>query len=73
MPHISLSVYAGKSQETLDEMAGRLHDSLMGEPWNMKPTDVSVSVASYAAEDFRPEVEKKIARDTLLIPSDYID
>ena len=73
MPHISLNVYAGKSKETLEEMAKRLQASLLGEPWNLKPTDISVSVASYPGEDFRAEVKEKTKADTLLIASDYID
>lgn len=72
MPHITLNVYSGKKSEVLEEMAQKVRDSLVGEPWGMKPSDISVSVAEYAADDFQNEVHKKLENETLYISSEYI-
>lgn len=71
MPHISLSLYAGRSKEEIEMMCRNLQQCLV-ETAGWKPGDISVSVEGISAEAFTAKVESKMQNETIVISSDYI-
>lgn len=72
MPHISMTLYAGRTQEELHKMAETLQMSLVKE-LGMRAGDISVSLKeAVSAEKFSTVVSKRLQEERLLIPSDYV-
>lgn len=71
MPHISVSLYHGRTEEAKAEMAKKLNQCLVG-ACGWRPEDISVSFAEFSADHFVNEVTQKIASEELLMASDYI-
>ncbi len=71
MPHISVALYPGRTEETKVEMAKKLNQCLV-DACGWRPEDISVSFAEISADYFVNEVTQKIASEELLMPSDYI-
>lgn len=68
MPHISISLYAGKSPEEKQAIAEKIHQATVQE-LGYKPESVSVSVTEYAPDEFSPSMRNQVKKDELLIPS----
>ena len=58
MPHISLSLYTGRSKEELDKIADALQKCLM-ETAGWKPEAISVSIEEIEANTFIQKVQEK--------------
>lgn len=71
MPHISLSLYPGRSREEVEALCRSLQQCLM-ERAGWKPGDISVSVEAIEANRFTGRVEQKIQSEKIIISSDYI-
>ena len=64
MPHISVSLYPGRTEEAKAEMAKKLNQCLV-DACGWRPAEIS-------ADHFVNEVTQKIASEELLMASDYI-
>jgi phenylpyruvate tautomerase PptA (4-oxalocrotonate tautomerase family) len=71
MPHISLSLYPGRSREEIEMMCRNLQQCLV-QTAGWKPDDISVSVEGIGAEAFAAKVKSKMQNETIVISSDYI-
>lgn len=71
MPHISLSLYRGRSKEELNELSTVLQQALM-DAAGWKAEDISVSVEEMDAESFLEKVKAKRETEELYIPSALI-
>lgn len=71
MPHISLSLYPGRSREEVNRISQNLQKCLV-ETAGWKPNDISVSVEGIEPSKFASEVNKKIENEEIIIPSDFI-
>lgn len=71
MPHISLTLYKGRKEDDLKNMAQILQKSL-GEYAGWKPSDISVSIKEENPEGFVDAINQKIKSEKLVISSDYI-
>lgn len=71
MPHISLSLYPGRSRQQLEQMSQDLRQCLV-ETAGWKPGDISVSVEGIEADKFAEKIEEKIKTEEVFISSDYI-
>ncbi len=72
MPHISVKMLAGRSEEQKERLAQALKETLMKE-LHMGETYVSVAVEDFTAQEwqdvFREEITKK--PDTVRVPPKY--
>lgn len=71
MPHISLTLYKGRKDDDLKNMAQVLQKSLE-EYAGWKPSDISVSIKEEDPEGFVDYINHKTKSEKLVIPSDYI-
>ncbi len=71
MPHISVMLYPGRSEEQKRNMAEILRTSLM-EAGNWKASDISVSFESIEPEKFMDVVAQKVDHEDLILDSDYV-
>ncbi len=71
MPHISVMLYPGRSEEQKQNMAEILRTSLM-EAGSWKASDISVSFESIEADKFLDVVAEKVDREDLILTSDYV-
>lgn len=71
MPHISLSLYQGRSREELEKLSHSLQTCLV-ETAGWKPGDISVSVEGILPEEFAQQVGKKIKSEEIIITSELI-
>lgn len=71
MPHISLTLYSGRSESELEKLCANLQQCLV-ETAGWKPGDISVSVEGVEADRFVSQVKRKAEGEALVIPSDLI-
>lgn len=71
MPHISLSLYQGRSEDELESISRSLQQCLV-ETAGWKPGDISVSVEGIEPDQFTSQVSKKIKTEKIIISSDFI-
>ena len=71
MPHITITLYPGRTPEMLEEMAQALCRSMM-ETTGMPAGALSVSVAEKAPDEFEGFIKGRLKEETLLIDSDYV-
>ena len=71
MPHITLTLYKGRSPEEEKRLACSLQECLMSQgPW--KASDISVSVEGVTPDEFVKTVKSHTKTENLVLPSDYI-
>lgn len=68
MPHISISMYQGKTLEEKQKLAEKLHTAVLKE-LNCAPEALSISFAEHPPEDFGTSVKNSIKNEELLISS----
>lgn len=71
MPHISISMYSGRSEETKQEIAQKAK-AAVAQACGFPPDALSVSITEFSAESFVEEVQKRCADEVLYETSDYI-
>ena len=71
MPHVTITLYPGRTPEALEKMAKALQESLM-EATGMPAGALSVSVVEKAPDEFEGFVKERLKEETLLIDSDYV-
>lgn len=71
MPHISLTMYKGRSKEEVEKMSQKIRQCLV-ETVGWNPRDISVSVEETEAHEFTSNVNKKIKTEEIIISSDCI-
>ena len=71
MPHISLTLYKGRSKKEVKKMSQNIRQCLV-ETVGWKPSDISVSVEETESYEFASNVNKKIKTEKIIISSDYI-
>ncbi|MFV0516405.1 MAG: tautomerase family protein [Aminipila sp.] len=71
MPHISLTLYKGRSLAEREYISKTLQKCLM-EAVGWKAEDISVSLEQVAADEFVLTVRDKMKFEELIIPSDFI-
>ena len=71
MPHISISMYSGRTDEQKADIAAKAK-AAVAEACGFPPDAVSVSVRDIDPDQFVDEVNARIADDTLLEPSALI-
>ena len=71
MPHVSLTLYPGRTPEQIDQMAKALRKSLV-DTVGWKDSDVSVSFQERRPEAFAASVNERLAEETLILESDYV-
>ena len=71
MPHVSLTLYPGRTPEQINQMAKALRKSLV-DTVGWKDSDVSVSVQERKPEEFAASVNERLTEETLILESDYV-
>ena len=71
MPHISVTLYPGRSKDELEKISRYIQQSLM-ETVGWKSGDISVSIDEIEADKFVSQVSKKLKNEEIIIPSDLI-
>lgn len=69
MPHISVTLYPGKTEEQKEKIAKALQSSLH-ELWG--PEAVSVSMREVAPEEFEDYIHGRLEGEKLLFTSDFV-
>ena len=69
MPHISITLYKGRDEETLLDVANSVRDSLGGR-WSSN--DISVSINEVEPSEFPECIQKRLDEERLLLTSDYV-
>ena len=72
MPHISVKLYPGKSEEMKENMAKAVRKALAEESGVWSPDDISVSMEEIAPDKFEAETKAGFRKEELLIDSKYI-
>lgn len=70
MPHISIKMYPGRSEEVKRALAKKTRDFLMKE-MNMEAKYFSVSIDEVEKDNWQEEVADKILPDNLYIEADF--
>ncbi len=70
MPHISIKMYPGRSEEVKRALAEKTRDFLMKE-MNMEAKYFSVSIDEVEKDNWQEEVADKILPDNLYIEADF--
>ena len=70
MPHISIKMYPGRSEELKKEIAVKTRDFLARE-MGMEEKFFSVSVEDIEKDQWQEEVVDKIAKDDLYVESNF--
>lgn len=70
MPHISIKMYPGRTEEVKKELAVKTRDFLMKE-MNMEAKYFSVSIDEVEKDNWQEEVADKILPDNLYIEADF--
>ena len=70
MPHISIKMYPGRSEELKKEIAVKTRDFLAQE-MGMEEKFFSVSVEDIEKDQWQEEVVDKIAKDDLYVESNF--
>lgn len=71
MPHVSISMYQGKSVQEKETLAQRIHEAVVKE-MGCSPEALSVSFAEYSPEEFVPSVKSSIEKEELVVTSRVI-
>lgn len=71
MPHISISMYQGKTPEEKQILAEKIHKAVLNE-LNCSPEALSLSFSDYSPEDFVPSVQNATKNQELMISSRVI-
>lgn len=71
MPHISVSLYPGRTEEMKKDMANKIVQCLTKE-YGWKNNDISVSFDEVDANDFTAKIKDKIKEEEIVSYSDYI-
>ena len=71
MPHITITLYPGRTPETLEKMAQALKPSMM-DATGMPAGALSVSFVEKAPDEFEGFIKERLKEETLLIDSDYV-
>lgn len=70
MPHISVKMYPGRTEETKKRIAERVRDCLV-EEMQMEPKYFSVSVEEIEKADWQTEVVDQMNEKALYIKADF--
>ena len=70
MPHISVKMYPGRTQEVKEDFAKKLQ-KLMMEELGCKADHISVSVEDIAPEHWQKEVVEQIKSEDLIIEPNF--
>lgn len=70
MPHISIKMYPGRTEEVKKELAEKTKEFIM-EQMNMEEKYISVSVEEYEKEDWKEEVADKIRPEELYVKANF--
>ena len=70
MPHISVKMYPGRTDETKKKIAEKVRDCLV-EEMQMEPKYFSVSVEEVEKADWQTEVVERIKEKELYIKADF--
>lgn len=70
MPHISIKMYPGRTEEVKKELAVKTRDFLMKE-MNMDAKYFSVSIDEVEKDNWQEEVVEKILPDNLYVEADF--
>lgn len=70
MPHISIKMYPGRTEEVKKELAEKTKAFIM-EQMNMEEKYISVSVEEYEKENWKEEVADKIRPEDLYVKSNF--
>lgn len=70
MPHISVKMYPGRTEETKKALAEKLTD-FMSREMGMEKKYFSVSVEEIAKEDWQKEVVDKVREDELYVKANF--
>ena len=70
MPHISIKMYPGRTEEVKKELAEKTKAFIM-EQMNMEEKYISVSVEEYEKENWKEEVADKIRLEDLYVKSNF--
>lgn len=71
MPHIKVSMYPGRSEEMKEQIAAKLHETLVNE-LGCGAAAVSVSVEDVAPENWDEEMAKAVKPGELFVASDFV-
>lgn len=71
MPHVSISLYPGRTSEMKKEMAEKIVKCLV-DSYKWQPGDISVSLEEITKDDFANKINEKISNEELLMQSNYI-
>lgn len=70
MPHISIKMYPGRTEEVKRELAEKTRDFLMNE-MNMDAKYFSVSIDEVEKNNWQEEVVEKILPENLYVEADF--
>lgn len=70
MPHISIKMYPGRTEEVKKELAEKTKEFIM-EQMNMEEKYISVSVEEYEKENWKEEVVDKICPEELYVKANF--
>lgn len=73
MPHISLKLYPGRTEEMKANLAKAVQKALVEESGCWKESDVSVSVEEIGPDTFEKDVKASFQKEQLALDSDYIN
>lgn len=71
MPHISMTLYAGRKPEDIQKMAEELRGSMM-KAVGWRAEDISVSIHEVTPDAFTQTVRERLENEELILYSDYI-
>lgn len=70
MPHISIKLYPGRTEEVKKDLAEKTQ-AFLSETMNMEPKYFSVAIEEIEKEDWDGEVVQQIKEDTLYIKPNF--
>ena len=72
MPHISVKLYPGRSQEMKENLAHKLQECLAEESGCWGTKDISVSFEEIGPEGFEDAVKKDLKPEVLILTSEFV-
>lgn len=71
MPHIAVSLYPGRDQDTKRDIAEQVAQHF-STTFGFAPDAVSVSIVEIQPEEFVPTIQQRYRPDELYVPSSFI-
>ena len=71
MPHIAVSLYPGRDQDTKRDIAERVAEHF-STTFGFAPDAVSVSIVEIQPEEFVPTIQQRYRSDELYVPSRFV-